>query len=58
VRAAVIALRSALFAAVFVITESQVWVDAVEKVFTGNKRIFLKPLMRFVRRDVRDHIVS
>ena len=28
--------------------------DAVEKVFWGNKRNFLKLLMRFVRSDVRD----
>ena len=29
-----------------------------KKSFWGNRLNFLKPLMRFVRRDVRDHIVS
>ena len=29
-----------------------------KKSFRGTKRNFLKPLMRFVRRDARDHIVS
>ena len=32
--------------------------DAVEKPFGGNKRNFLKLLMRFARNDVRDHIAS
>ena len=32
--------------------------DSVEKVFLGDERNFLGPLMRFVRGDVRDHIVS
>jgi hypothetical protein len=30
--------------------------DIVAKVFWGDERKFLDPLMRFVRRDVRDHI--
>jgi len=29
-----------------------------KKSFWSNRLNFLKPLMRFVRRDVRDHIVS
>jgi hypothetical protein len=29
-----------------------------KKSFRGTKRFFLKPLMRFVRRDVIDHVVS
>jgi hypothetical protein len=32
--------------------------DSVEKVFLADERKFLGPLMRFVRGDVRDHIVS
>ena len=32
--------------------------DIVAKVFLGGERKFLEPLMRFMRDDVRDHIVS
>jgi hypothetical protein len=32
--------------------------DTVAKVFLGDERKFLEPLMRFIRGDVRDHIVS
>ena len=32
--------------------------DIVAKVFLGDKRNFLEPLIRFARGDVRDHIVS
>jgi len=33
-------------------------VDGMLSKKLGNKRNFIKPLMRFVRSDVRDHIVS
>jgi hypothetical protein len=31
--------------------------DTVEKVFSADEQNFSGPLMRFARRDVRDHIV-
>jgi hypothetical protein len=33
------------------------WVDTLQKAFWGDERKFLKPLVRFTRGEVRDHIV-
>jgi hypothetical protein len=33
------------------------WADSVAKVFLADQRKILRPLMRFARGDVRDHII-